>query len=556
MRRSVRKLPAGAIALIVLGLTVQLAAAGAPVRGGTLTVAAWQEPDSLNPFLAVQTISRIIRKQTLEGLFDTGPDGKFYAVLAAEVPTVQNGGVSADGRTVRVKLRPELRWQDAHRVTSADLKFTWQAVMDGANPVSSRAGYELIAGIDTPDDLTAVIRFKQLYAPYLTLFSIADALLPRHVFGGTTEMAKAAFNRQPEGTGPFMVSEWVSGSHVLLVRNPNYRRLPNRPYLDQLVFKFVPSREVAIAQIRTGEVDAVWNLIEAQIPEFEKVPGVALQITPSPNLEYLGLNQSAGGDPGKPHPILGDARVRQAIALAINKQVIVDKLLFGKAKVATSPLTIGWASDPSFQPIPYNPNRARQLLSEAGWTPGPDGIRRKAGRRLTLAIVTTTGDKLRISAEQIIAEQLKQVGVDLQIKNVPANVMFGNWEAGGPLKRGTYDIAMDTWGPDADPAGFLRILFHSSQIPTAQNKGVGWNFFRIRNAALDRAIDQADATLDLVKRRALYKEASQQILQSWAYIPLYTRLSVNAFRTSVKGYTGNPWDDFAWDAEDWYVEGQ
>ncbi len=553
MKRAMRASVAAIAVLALAAVGAGSAAAGAPVQGGTLRVAAWQEPDSLNPFLAVQTVSRIIRKQSLEGLFDAGPDGQFYAVLAASVPTVQNGGVSADGKTVTVKLRPGLRWQDGHAVTSADIRFTWQAVMDTANPVSSRAGYELITGVQTPDDVTAVLRFSRLYAPYLTLFSIGDAVLPQHAFGGKTEMAKHPFNRQPEGTGAFMVAQWVSGSHVLLKRNPNYRR-GDRPFVEQLVFKFVPSREVAIAQIKTGEVEAVWNLIEAQIPEFEKLSDVNLQIVPSPNLEYLGLNQSAGGDPGKPHPILSDARVRQAIALAIDKRVIVDKLLFGKAKVATAPLTIGWASDPSFQPTPYDPQRARSLLTEAGWAPGADGIRRKGGKRLSLRIVTTTGDKLRISAEQIIAEQLKVVGVDLVISNVPANVMFGNWEAGGPLKRGTYDIAMDTWGPDADPAGFLRILFHSSQIPTAQNKGVGWNFFRIKNAALDGAIDGADATLDLQKRKALYRQASQLILASWAYIPLYTRLNVNAFRTGVKGYKPNSWDEFAWDAEDWYME--
>lgn len=545
-------------AVLALGLPVLLASASlaaAPVRGGNLTVALWQEPESLNPYTAIQTVSRVLRKQTLEGLWDADPSGEFYPVLAASVPTIANGGVSRDGKTVTVRLRPDLKWQDGHPLTSADVKFTLDVIMDAANPVSSRSGYDEITSISTPNATTAVITFKQPYAPYLTLFSVAGAILPRHAFDGKTDISRSDFNRKPEGTGPFMVSEWRSASNITFVRNPNYR-VAGRPYLDQIIFKFVPSREIATAQLSSGEVDAMWNLIESQIPQMERVPGVKLQVTPSPNLEYLGFNLSSGEDPAKPHPILGDARVRQAIGLAIDKKVLVDRLLYGRAQVATSAIPLGWAADKTIAPSTTNVERAKTLLDEAGWKVGADGIRAKGGQRLSLKIMTTTGDQLRLLAQQVLQAQLKPAGVDLVINNVPASVMFGGYDKNGPLKRGEFDIAMDTWGPDLDPADYMSIRFASDQIPTAQNRGAGWNFTRIKDPAIDRALVTAQSSLDQGARRAAYAEAQRRINATGAYIPLYTRVLIDGFRDRVKGYEGNPWDEFGWDSENWYIEGR
>ncbi len=528
--------------LLTFGLVGGFALGSEPRSGGTATIALWQEPENLNPYLAIQTVSRILRKQTLEGLFDTDPNGDFVPVLAAEIPTPQNGGVSADGKTVTVKLKPGLVWQDGHSLTSGDIAFTWQVIMDDANPVSSRAGYDLITSIDTPDDLTAVITFEEIYAPYLTLFSIDKAILPAHAFDGDTDVTRSPFNRMPEGTGPWMVSAWESGNFISFVRNPNYRDAP-RPYLEQLIYKFVPSREVATAQLRTGEVDGMWNLIESQLPELENVPGINLMVTDSSNIEYLGLNSS--------NPVLGDIRVREAIGLAIDKQVLVDRLLFGRASVATSPITLGWAKDDTIPPSTFDPERANQLLDEAGWTERDRaGIRMKDGQPLAVKIMTTTGDRLRALAEQVIQEQLREVGIDLVIDNVPANIMFAT---DGPLKRGDYDIAMDTWGPDIDPGSWLQLLFASSSIPTAENPAAGWNFMRIDSSVVDDAVEAGRSTLDLQVRKDAYSQAARGILDTKAYIPLYTRFTLDAFTDRLAGYNSNPWDEFAWDSENWYL---
>lgn len=520
--------------------------------GGIVTVGLYQEPDNLNPYLAVQTASRLVRQITLEGLLKADPSGSYVPGLAEEVPTVENGGISADGLTITYKLKSGLTWSDGDPVTSADVKFTWDLIMDPASKVNSQTGYNKIASVATPDDTTVIVTFKELYAAALSLFSIKDAVLPAHVLQGKP-LDGAEFNRLPEGTGPFMITEWNSADSIIADRNPNYREA-GKPILDRIVFKIIPSNEVGSAQIRSGEIDILWNLTEAQIPEFEQIADIALQVTPSSNIEYLGLNLSARGtaDPGQPHPILGDKAVREALAAAIDRTPIVNDLLNGKSEVATSPIGLGWAAPEGIQVPPYDPEKSKSLLEAAGWTDSDgDGIREKGGAKLSLEISAPAGSQLRELSEQLLQEQFKAVGIDLVINNVPAATLFGNWAENGKLKRGDFDIAMDTWGADLDPDDFLSTLFTSDQIPTAANDGAGWNFFRVQDPALDKAIADGRASLDQNVRKAAYKTAAERIAANIIYIPLYKRSVIDAFRSTVSGQAPNPWSEFTWNAQDW-----
>jgi len=472
--------------------------------------------------------------------------------LAAEVPTIENGGISADGLTITYKLKDGLKWSDGDPVTSADVKFTWDLIMDPASKVNSQTGYDKIESITTPDDTTVVVTFKELYAAALSLFSIKDAVLPAHALQGKP-LDGAEFNRLPEGTGPFIISEWTSGDSIVADRNPNFRDA-GKPILDRIVFKIIPSNEVGSAQIRAGEIDILWNLTEAQIPEFEQIPDIALQVTPSSNIEYLGLNLSMRGmaDPSMAHPILSDIAVREAIASSIDRNPIVNDLLNGKTEVATSPIGLGWAAPEGIEVPPYDPEKAKSLLEGAGWTDSDgDGIREKDGTKLSLEISTPAGNQLRELTEQLLQEQFKAVGIDLVINNVPAATLFGNWAENGKLKRGDFDIVEDTWGADLDPDDFLSTLFTSDQIPTEANDGAGWNFFRLQDPALDKAIADGRASLDQNVRKTAYKTAAERIAANIVYIPLYKRSVIDAFRTAVSGQQSNPWSEFTWNAQDW-----
>ncbi len=519
--------------------------------GGVLTVGLFQEPDNLNPFLAVQTASRIVRDLVLEGLVDADPDGNYVPELSS-VPSAADGTISEDGLTVTYNLVEGTTWSDGHPFTSRDVQFTWETVMDPANAVTTQLGYEDIESIETPDDQTVVVNYSTLYSPALSLFSIPEAILPAHVLEGEA-FGEADFNRIPEGTGPFMVTEWNSGQSIILDANPNYRD-PSLPLLDRIIFKIIPDQNAGIVQMRTGDIDVFWNVDTAVIDQFTSMDGVNVQVTPSSNVEYLGLNLSSGSDPADPHFAFGDPNVRLALAMAIDRTPIIEELLFGLSEAATSPIGLGWAAPEGLSNPAYDPEGARALLEESGWVDSGDGIREKDGQRLTLEITTPTGQQVRELTEQVLQEQFKAVGIELVINNVPAATLFGNWAENGKLQRGDFDIAMDTWGPDLDPAGFLGILFDSSSIPQDPG-GQGWNFFRLQSDRLDEAIEAGATTLDIEARKEAYRIVVEEILDAGVYIPLYNRSKIDAFSDAVSGYSPNPWGEVTWNAEEWSIAG-
>ncbi|GMR02452.1 MAG: peptide ABC transporter substrate-binding protein [Acidimicrobiia bacterium] len=518
--------------------------------GGILTIGLFQEPDNLNPYLAVQTASQLVRELVLEGLVDADPEGNYIPQLA-EVPSAADGTISEDGLTVTYKLRDGITWSDGDPFTSRDVQFTWEAIMNDANAVNSQNGYDKITSVTTPDPQTAVVTYSELFAPALSLFSIPEAILPAHVLEGQA-FGEADFNRTPEGTGPYVVTEWNSGQSIILDKNPNYR-VPDRPLIDRVIFKILPDQNAGIAQMRTGDIDVFWNLDSGVIDQFQNIENATIQVTPSSNIEYLGLNLSSGSDPANPHFAFSDARVRTALAKAIDRTPIINDLLFGLSEAATSPIGLGWAAPEGLTNPAYDPEGAKALLEEAGWVDSGDGIREKDGQRLTLEISTPAGQQVRELTEQVLQEQFKAVGIELVINNVPAATLFGNWAENGKLKRGDFDIVMDTWGADLDPDAFLSTLFRSDQIPNEANDGAGWNFFRLVDPTLDAAIDTGRSTLDIPTRKAAYRTVVERVLDAGVYLPLYKRSELDAFSLGVTGQLPNPWDDFTWNIEDWVI---
>lgn len=521
-----------------------------PVSGGTARIGLPQEPASLNPYLVSQGATTRVLLTTLEGLIGVQPDGEFFALLARDVPTPQNGGVSADGRVVTYKLRDGVKWSDGQPLTSSDVQFTWQAIMATANKVVSRAGYDLIDGVDVPDALTVVVRYKQPYAPYLTRFPY---VLPKHVLGALPDMNNAPFNRKPVGTGPFMVTEWVSGDRITMTKNPNYR-VSGQPYLDGITFLVVPSREAGLARIKTGDLDVLWDLTESSTPEFKGSADMRLTVTGSINVERLVLNLAKPGNPAvadQPHPILGDVRVRKALQAATDIPTIATRLYEGQVKPTGSVIHAGWAAL-EIKPPAFDPTAAKRLLDEAGWVPGADGIRVKAGQRMVLIVNSTAGDKARELLEQVLQEQWKAVGIQLDIKNLDSTALLAPYASSGPRARGNFDMLLYSTGADVDPDAYVYGYFHSSQIPTEANKGAGSNFSRYINPKVDAALTTARTEVDQAKRKVAYAEAQRLMAEDVPHLLLFVRQSINAFRTTVRGDTPNPWLNFTWDTQNWW----
>jgi peptide/nickel transport system substrate-binding protein len=547
----------GIIVIFILALVLSFPLAASCKN--VITLGVYQEPETLNTYIGVQTVITYVHKPFAEYLIDVNDKGEYVPVLAKEVPTRKNGGVSADGLTITYKLKKGIKWSDGAPFTSADVKFTWQAVVNPKNMVKSRSGYELITAVDTPDPYTAIVHYKEFYAPYLTRFA---PVLPEHILGKLPDINDAPYNRMPVGTGPFKVTEWVSGDHIAMVKNPYYRDAKHVK-IDEIFFKFIPSREVGIAQLQAGDIDGVWDLIESQIPMMEKNPNISLCISDSLTSERLLLNESSptpphNGDPNFPHPILSDLKVRLAMDYGINKKQIVDKLLYGKAKIGTSEIPFGWASDPSIKPRPYDPKKAEQLLDEAGWKVGSDGIRVKNGKRMRLKITTTTGNKLREMVEQVLLAQFKKLGIELYIENVPSSVLFGSWANDADRKKGRYDILMYTTGPGIDPQQQFDGYFNSKNIPTAENGGSGYNYTRHRDAELDKWLNLAGSSTDMAERVMAYRKAQERVFQKVYHIYLYQRLTIHAFRNRVQGWkpNGNGIIDAVttWNVADWYIK--
>ncbi len=552
------------VALLTLALSTGPAYPQATIK--TISFALYQEPELLNNYIGTQTALGEVSIFIVEGLLGENPKGEYVPLLATEVPTRQNGGVSADGKTITYHLKNGLKWSDGQQVTCEDVKFTWQAVIHPKSGAVYTSGFRDIDRVDCPTPTTVVVVYKKFYAPYLGQFN--NGILPKNATGDPAEMTRWAYNRKPLGTGPFVLFEWVSGDHITLIRNRFYRDAP-KPNLNSVIIRITPSREVGTQLIKTGEVDIVWDLVESNVPELKPVAGVKISVEPGPSAERLVLNladPSLDAPPASevaqhPHPILGDPRVREAIELGINKKEINDKLLFGLATPGTNDLHIGWAKCTT-KVSEYDPARAKQLLEQAGWKAGPDGIRvaqgarfAKDGTRLRLKLQTTTGNKLREQAEQLIIDYMKQIGLEFYIENVPSPVLFGSWASGAFRKHGHFDVLMYTTNPDIDPHSHVEGYFASWKMPTATNSGDGFNYARWANKVADDNIKLAGSSPDLNTRKKAYCAAMDEIVKDRPHIYLYSRSQIHAYRERLQGWIANVWaQNLGWNAEDWSLK--
>ncbi|HEY9325145.1 MAG TPA: peptide ABC transporter substrate-binding protein [Candidatus Limnocylindria bacterium] len=536
--------------------TASAAATASPTRGGTAIVAIWQEPSTLAANYANQTVTDVVNFGVIEGLTSTTTDGEYIPNLAKSVPTVANGGakVSADGKKLDVtwELKPGIKWSDGTPLTSADIKYTWEIWMKDPK-TNSRTGFSEIESIDLPNDVTAVVHYKSVYAPYPNNFF---SLMPKALLEKEPDISKTDYVRRPLGTGPFKVTEFKAGDSITLEKNTNYRGAPDKPYLDKIIFKSVPSSQVALAQLQAGEVHAMWNLTEAQTPDVEKMAGVALQVVPGPTVERIELNTAQNKentDPNSVHPVLGDIAVRKALLYATPKQQIIDKLLFGKAKAGSSPVSQGWAAYKGTQEG-YDPAKANSTLDQAGWVKGSDGIRAKGGVRASLTYTTTTGDQLRERVQQALLDEWKAIGIEVKIQNQPSAVLLsGSCASKDPRKLGTFDMVMYASTPAIDPHSTIATRYSSKQIPTAADCS-GQNYTRFKNPDADKAIDEAGATLDLEKRKAAYSTAIKLLNDAYVIIWMYDRANIDARRTELQGWQPNVWQRFTWNVADWYIK--
>ena len=501
--------------------------------GGTLVYGSLQEPNTLNPFLSEFIATAEVANLIFSGLVSMNDKGEWIADLAQEVPTLQNGGISADGLTVIYRLRPGVTWHDGTPFTSGDVKFTWEFVMNRQVNVVSREGYDKIAAVDTPDAQTVIIRFRQQYAPVLNLFS---KVLPKHILGQSEDMNKASFNRSPVGTGPFKFKEWRIAEAIVLEANGAYFR--GKPKLSGIIYKIMPEINILLTQLKAGEIDIVGNIGLAHYEQVKALSTVKTVVTPNLIWEHFDFNLD--------NPLFQDMRVRQAVALAIDRQAILNTALKNVASPASGDQSpISWAYNPSVKPAVRDVNAARELLAQAGWKQGPDGVFAKDGRRLSFSLATTAGNKVRETTAQMIVQQLKEAGIETEVRLIEPPAFFADI-----LKNRRFETAMYAWVGGSDPDNLS--LWNSKRIPAAGNGFEGLNYPGWRNPEIDMLTEQAARIIDLDQRRQRYFRIQEILVQEYPVIPLYFRANIDAVKAVVVNYRPNPtpagnlWNAWEW----------
>ncbi len=544
---------------------------GADKQGGTLVMGYYQEPELLNPLIGTQTVAGIAWTLFQRGLLEILPDGSFAPDLAKEVPTVQNGGVSEDGLTVIYNLKENVVWSDGDPFDCDDIVFRYEATMHPESGAASTTGYADMESVTCDGPYKVVVKYNKFYAPYLTLF---DEVLPSHIGLDPAKMQEWEYNRTATPSiGPWVLEEWVSGDHMTVVRNENYEywETEGKPYLDALILRWIESREVGKQLIQTGELDHLWDLIEADLPEAATWEGVVIVNPPSTGTERLLLNlrDPEMDAPSKAyllenpswHWALGDPKVREAIELGIDKNTINDKLLYGYAKVGTAEINLGWGA-PTIPKSEYNPEKASALLEEAGWTDTDgDGIREchgcpyaDEGRELKLKIQTTSGNSLREQCQQVLMEMLAEVGIQLYIENVPSSELFGSYANNAFRKHGQFDILMYTSSAGVDPHSQLHGYYHSDNIPSDDNSGTGWNYARWIDEEFDKWVTIGGSSPDIAVRADAYQKAAERIAEGRPQIYLYDRADIDLLSENLMGWESNIWPFETWNSDSLWLK--
>ena len=541
-----------------------------PEGGKSITLGFSQESDNVVTYFTAMTYSVYIGQMTMVGLGEWNEENTFVPELATEVPTGENGGVSADGLTITWHLKPDLKWSDGEPLTSADVKFTWEIILDPSTACVACGGYDKIGSIDTPDDTTVVLNFTELYPPWYTLFTTwgngGGPILPKHILEGHTALEGDPFIHWPTiSSGPFVIVDWVAGDHMELLPNPNF--YGGRPKLDRIFIKFLPDPETTLAGMKNGDIDMSPDFTESDIPTFEALePALHLDAKPGNFFDHyffnMGITNSTvtdadgnviGNSDKEGFCPFKDVRVRKAIALGIDRFAIVKNLLFDKTTVPGD-LWINSSWDAKLEPYPYDPDEAMSLLDEAGYTVGDDGIRHGmcngVDTKLSIDFKTTT-KQIRKDMALAAKSDLAKIGVEFKPTHVPDGY-FASYSDNGPLATGDYDMGDYATGFYPDPYPSTED-FLCKAVPTAASPG-GQNFYHICDPKLNQLFADSLKSADPAVRKPIFDEIQKYQSENYFFIPIYAWANMAAYADRVLLGPWGAYSTWFWDMEVWDVK--
>ena len=580
-RPSRRAITVATLATLALTLIAGLLASCADAEERVLTMRYWQSPSLLNTYLSDATKDTNAAAITLEPLASYDPDGNLVPKLATEIPTLANGGVSADLTTITWQLKDNLRWSDGSKMTADDVVFTYHYCV---NPNTGCSNIDELADIDSitaPDDRTVVITFNQPESyPYTPFVTTDLSILSSSQFAGCVGLAAPTCNNEnymPLGTGPYRITSFTPNAEDGQVsaefeRNPHYHG--SRPYFDRIVMTGGGSAEAAaISVLIDGETDYAWNLqvdpltlsgLEGGGTSGEQKGSLAnsfasrverIMVNQTNPSENLGEDRSEWLSGTNPHPLFTNKAIPQAMSMAIDRQIISDQF-YGFAGrpacnlVATPPRFVSDANDSC---LTQDIAGANKLLDDNGVidTDG-DGIREYNGMTLRITFQTSTND-IRQQTQALVKGWWRQIGIETELLDWEGSVFFGGeplMAAGASFKRFFADVEMYANSTAVDPQSSLSAAL-CENIPSSEDAWGGSNVARICDEAYEDTYEELTATSDPARREELIKQLNDILIQNYYLIPLVNRGNVSAHLDTLVGVDENAWDTSLWNIGEW-----
>jgi peptide/nickel transport system substrate-binding protein len=478
---------------------------GGGAGGNSIVTGIDQEPAVLNRMLSEGQLA--VTNDTTAGISEPvigiQPDLSYAPVLAEAMPEV----VSEDPMILEYKLKEGLTWSDGEPLTSADAKWTFDQIMNPDNNIFSREGWQDVESFETLDERTVRMTFSEPYAPWTDLLGDNFPIYPKHVYEGKD--FNKALNNEIVGSGPFKFQEWKKGESLTVVRNENY--WGEKPALESVTYRFITDTNTLITSLQAGEVQFINPPPDIGLQEkLEGVEGAAVKIGTG-GVIWEAVHFQTENIP--------NLKLRQAIAYGINRQQILEQILRGAVGPLESVLMPQQTPyfTPAWEMYTYDPERARQLVSEA----------KAEGAESTVEFSTTSDNALRETLQEIVQQQLKDIGITIQINNESATTYFSKTTVDGNFQMGEW-----AWLATPDPS--LTSLFSANQIPPK-----GENYYRYKNEQATRWMEESDKTLDKAQRAQLLQQVQEQMAEDLPILPLYQRPQYTAFSENLTGVIPN-----------------
>ena len=494
--------------------TVRRSSDTGPAYGDIMVEGSIGDASNLIPILSSDNTSHQIASMVFNGLVKYDKDLNIVGDLA------ESWEVSKDGLIITFHLRKGVKWHDGHPFTAHDVLFTYQVTINPRTPTPYAGDFLKVKKAEVLDDHTFRVTYDQPFAP--ALMSWGSAILPKHLLEGK-DISTSPLARRPVGTGPYMFREWIPGQKIVLISNPDY--FEGRPYIDGYVMRIIPDMATMFLELRANGIDRM-GLTPLQYMRqtennlfrnnFNKYRYLSFSYT------YLGYNLE--------NPLFADKRVRQAIAYGINRDEMIQGVLLGLGKTATGPYKPGtWVYNPNVRTYPYDPEKAKSLLAQAGWkdTDG-DGILDRNGQPFIFEIITNQGNEVRGKCAEIIQRRLAELGIKVKIRVLEWAAFVNDF-----INKRRFDATILGWTIPLDPD--IYDVWHSSKVGPQE-----LNFISYKNEEVDELIEKGRGTFDQKKRKKYYDRIQEILAEEQPYTFLYVPDALPIIHARIRGVEPAP----------------